>query len=329
MATPASSDEGEIVENGVGDSKATSLPQFEGTGVDRMDRTRARYSRSRSPEYVNGSRLPPSSSRRSRSPRGHKRPRDDRDLYRGSRLDADPRRFRVHYEDSADSHRRSRPPYDDQDRPPSRSSASGLYYDDRDRDSAARNRVRDRSRDRDHHPRKRHRNRTRSPYQPPPPRNERNRSGHLRRDEIKFHRASDRDGADSVKSSQQSTPRHAHDQAGTRQDDTKRTPGGSEETTLTDVPARSNQTGKDYQEEQPIDIEAELERRRRRREELLAKSRGATPMLVQALQALQASEKTNASSPGQTRASTPMLPEGNTPRSSKYPLSLRLKSASF
>lgn len=323
MATPASSDEGEIVENGVGDSKATSLSHIEGTGVDRVDRNRARYSRSRSPEYVNGSRYP-LSSRQSHSPRGHKRLRDDRDSYRGGRLDTDPRRFRVHYEDSADSQRRLRLPYDDEDRPPSRSSASDLHYDDRDRDFTTHNRGGDRSRDRDRHPRKRHRNRTRSPYRPPP-RNEKNRNGHSRRDDNKSQRAPDRDGTDSARPSHQGTPRHSQDQAkytqrqplvetfDTGKDKTKRSPGSSNETTATAASTRLNEPDKDY-EEKPVDIEAEIERRRRRREELLAKSRGATPMLVQVLQA---SEKTNASSPSHTRASTPMATEGTTPRSSK------------
>ncbi|KAI1143387.1 kinase-like protein [Hypoxylon sp. FL0543] len=328
MATPASSDEGEIVENGVGDSKATSLPQFEGIGVDRMDRTRGRYSRSRSPEYVNGSRYPHNSSRRSRSPRGRKRPHDDRDSHRGGRLDTDPRRFRVHYEDATDSHRRSRLPYDDEDRPPSRSSTSALYYDDRDRDYSARNRGRDQSRDRDRdrHSKKRPRNRSRSPFRPL--RDDRNRGGPLRRDDKRRH-AHDKDGAESAKSSHQGTPRRYQDHAkysggqapvettDTSKDDTKHAPGSSEETTPRDPPTQSNGQENDYEDEQDVDIEAELERRRRRREELLAKSRGATPMLVQALQA---SEKTNGSSTGShTRATTPMAAEGNTPRSFASP----------
>ncbi|KAI0854423.1 kinase-like protein [Daldinia vernicosa] len=320
MATPPSSDEGEIVENGVGDLKATSLPQFDGTGVDRIDRTRARYSRSRSPDNVNGSRYAPGSSRRSRSPRGRKRPRDDRDSHRSSRLDSDPRRFRVHYEDNTDGYRRSRLSYDDEDRPPSRSSAPNLYYDDRDRDYTTRTKGRDRSRDRERHPRKRHRNRSRSPYRPP---NDRNRGGKLRYDDGRHQRAPDQDSVGSVRSSYQGTPRHSQDHAkhyerqdsvetqGTSKDDTKRAPGSSEETTLTAPPTQPSEPDKDY-EEKPEDIEAELERRRRRREELLAKSRGATPMLVQALQA---SEKTSVSSPGRTRASTPMVVDGNTPGS--------------
>lgn len=326
MATPPSSDEGEIVENGVGDLKATSLPQFEGTGVDRIDRTRARYSRSKSPDNVNGSRYAPGPSRRSRSPRGRKRPRDDRYSHRGSRLDSDPRRFRVHYEDNTDGYRRSRLSYDDEDRPPSRSSAPNLYYDDRDRDYTTRTKGRDRSRDRESHPRKRHRNRSRSPYRPP---NDRNRGGKLRYDDSRHQRAPDQDSVGSVRSSHQGTPRHSQDHAkyherqdsvetqGTSKDDTKRAPGSSEETTLT-APTQPSEPDKDY-EEKPENIEAELERRRRRREELLAKSRGATPMLVQALQA---SEKTNASSPGRTRASTPMVVDGNTPGSCKDLLAL-------
>ncbi|KAI1083100.1 kinase-like protein [Whalleya microplaca] len=324
MATPASSDEGEIVENGVGDSKATALPHIERSGVDRVDRTRARYSRSRSPEYVNGSRYAPVSSRRSRSPpRGHKRPRDDRDTYRNSRPDPDPRRFRVHYEDSRDNHRRGRLSYDDEDRPPSRSSASGLHYDDRDRNVAVRNKLKDRSlerdRDRDHYPEKRPRNRTRSPYRPP--RGGRDRDSHSRRDGDRYQRSIDRDGAENGRSGHQGTPRHSHDSAGfskqqvsvettgTSRDGAKPTQGHSDKVTSSVQTAESEKV---YEEEKPVDIDAELERRRRRREELLAKSRGATPMLVQALQA---SEKPNGPSPAQTRASTPIATEGHTPRS--------------
>jgi serine/threonine-protein kinase PRP4 len=64
----------------------------------------------------------------------------------------------------------------------------------------------------------------------------------------------------------------------------------------------------------PVDIEAEIERRRRRRQELLAKTRAATPMLVQALQL---SDKANGLSPTPTRGSTPMATEGNTPQTCK------------
>lgn len=69
-----------------------------------------------------------------------------------------------------------------------------------------------------------------------------------------------------------------------------------------------------FEEEEPVDVEAEIERRRRRREELLAKSRGATPMLVQVLQSSEKSAQAHAS-PTITRGNTPMLSEDKTPQS--------------
>ncbi|KAJ0279776.1 hypothetical protein CBS470a_009093 [Colletotrichum nupharicola] len=195
----SSSDEGEIVENDAVDLKATSLPKkFEGNGVDRQDRTRGRYSASKSPEHDShprhhtASNYNSSSSRRSRSPppRGFKRSRDERDYAvgdRGGRQDT--RRFRVHYEDGPrDDYRRSRVSYEDLDRPPSR--GSNLPYDDHDRDRSRerdrdrdryRERERDRDRERDRYPDKRARNRTRSPYRPPQ-RNERGRDDRYSRD---------------------------------------------------------------------------------------------------------------------------------------------------
>lgn len=142
----SSSDEGEIVENGTGDLKATSLPRAEGSGVDRQDRLR---NRNPSPDVDSASRYSNSSSRRSRSPRGHKRPRDSRDAsyqYGGHR-EREPRPSRGHYRDSSygDEPRRA---YDDLDQPAPR--ASNLSYD----------RHHDRDRDRDHpseRPRDRHR----------------------------------------------------------------------------------------------------------------------------------------------------------------------------
>ncbi|KAI0592894.1 kinase-like domain-containing protein [Biscogniauxia sp. FL1348] len=330
MATPTSSDEGEIVENGVGDLKATSLPQLNGPGVDRMDRTRARYSRSRSPDYVNGSRYHTGASRRSRSPRGHKRPRDD--SYRGGRGDVDPRRFRVHYEDSRDGYRRSRLSYDDEDRPHAHSSTVGLQYDDKDR-GYPRNRPRDRSRDRDRdHDRDRDRDRyadkrpklrSRSPYRPP--RGGRDRGDRSRRDDSRSRRTTDRNSVESARSGHQDSPRHMHDHAtnskrdvlaettSTTRDNAKLAKGHSDDTTpTTTTSVHTSEPEKTYEEDQPMDVDAEIERRRRRREELLAKSRNATPMLVQALQS---SERTTASSPAYTRGSTPMVTEGNTPKS--------------
>src|SRR5687768_15676495 len=99
MASPASSDEGEIVESGVEDLKATSLPKkFQGNGVDRQDRHRNRYSASKSPDYDDKANNddddhPRHGSRRSRSPRGFKRSRDDRDFRNGGRRVEDPRHF--------------------------------------------------------------------------------------------------------------------------------------------------------------------------------------------------------------------------------------------
>ncbi|KAI1300277.1 kinase-like domain-containing protein [Xylaria venustula] len=312
----SSSDEGEIVESrdGNGNSKATSLPQIDGHGVDRMDRTQARFSRSRSPESLNGARR----RRRSRSPRGLKRSHDERDSYRGGRMDSDPRRFRVHYEDARDSYRRSRISYDDEDRPSSRSSATHLHYDDRDRD-----RDRTHGRDRDHYPDKRSRNRTRSPYNSS--RGERDRGDHLRRDNDRMRRDTVRNGTDSMRSSyHQKSPRPAHDSpdapkprstiknidAPSTSSDAGSTPNSLGNTTMGDV-ARVYGPEKPLEDEKPVDIDAELERRRRRRQEILAKSRAA-PMLVQALQS---SEKTNGLSPIPTRGSTPMATEANTPQS--------------
>ncbi|KAI0404378.1 kinase-like domain-containing protein [Xylaria palmicola] len=320
MASPSSSDEGEIVESRVGDSKATSLPQIDGHGVDRMDRTRARLSRSRSPEYLNGLRHHPATSRRSRSPRGLKRSHDDRDSYRGGRLDPDPRRFRVHYEDPRDSYRRPRISYDDEDRPPSRSSATDLHYDDRDRDYG-RDRTRNRSRDRGSYPEKRSRNRTRSPHTSSW--GERDRGDYSRRENDRGRRDSNRNGGGNVRSSHhQNSARHAQRSPDTSKQrrtaettDTALSGADSTSTGLGNTPIDNSvkATGpeKRFEDEQPVDIEAEIERRRRRRQELVAKSR-ATPMLVQALQS---SEKANGLSPTTTRGSTPMVTEVNTPQS--------------
>ncbi|KAI0483088.1 kinase-like protein [Xylariaceae sp. FL0804] len=335
MASPASSDEGEIVESSAGDLKAHPLPQINGFGVDRMDRNRARNSRSKSPELENGSRHRPSPgpSRRSRSPRGYKRSRDDRDGHRRGRSDADPRQFRVHYEDSMNSYRRSRLPYDDEDQPSSRSSTAALHYDDRDRNpgrnrprdrSREHDRERDRDRDRDRYPEKRLRNRTRSPHLPV--RNRRDR------DKNPPRRQADRDGSERYKPAYQSGPRYpqesrpstrpgtAAEATGIHKDDTKVAKGDSNGNAH-GASGQATESMQDQEPEKVVDIDAELERRRRRREELLSKTRAATPMLVQALQG---SEKVSAPSPAHTRGSTPMAPEGETPRSGKWLSSCRI-----
>lgn len=157
----SSSDEGEIRENGVEGSKASSLPKLEGNGVDRRDRSR--NGKPRSPDHDNHP------SRQPLSPRGYKRPRDDdRETYhRGSRGGSDPRRFRVHYEDAPPSRSRngnddpepqsSRGRYEDLDHP-----SGHRYYDPQDRPSAS-SRYDDRNRDY-RRPEKRHRTRSPSPY---------------------------------------------------------------------------------------------------------------------------------------------------------------------
>lgn len=131
-----SSDEGEIVENGVVETlKASTLPNFDGSGVDRRDRLRARLSASPSSE-LDVRRDPSTGPRRSHSPRGFKRSRDERD--------SAPQEGRAFYDDppSRDGPRRSLTSYEDLDGP-ARASEHG--YDDRGRD-----RDRDWRRDRDY-----------------------------------------------------------------------------------------------------------------------------------------------------------------------------------
>lgn len=197
MASPASSsDEGEIIEHAVEGSKATSLPYHDGNGVDRQDRSRARDSRS--PDYGD------SRSRRQLSPRGYKRSRDDRDrdsdsYQSGGRGAPDPRRFKVHYEESSrhDS-RRSRQPYEDLDRPPSRN-----RYEDGDRpsnrrfDSRDNYRYDDRDRNQDRYADKRPR--TRSPSPPRSGRGGKGRYEQGRRNDDHFSRQRNGEQAESIK----------------------------------------------------------------------------------------------------------------------------------
>lgn len=319
MASPTSSDEGEIVETGVGagDLKATSLPQIHGTGVDRPDRNRGKYSRSRSPEYDAGSKHSQTSSRRSNSPRGFKRSRNDRDILPGGRSSGDPRQFRVHYETVRDS-RRSQYSYDDDDGPPSRLSTSGLRYDDKDRSrDYDRSDNHSRDRDRDGYPDKRARNRTRSPYRPP--RNGRDRNDRDRRDgSDRQKRASDwsrdmleKNGRSSHARYETAQQVNSAERNGTfRNDATKSTKMSSTEAGVATGSAHTSApTEEAEEEEEPLDEATEIERRRRRREELLAKTRGPTPMLVQALQGAALH------SPAHTQQSTPLATEASTPGS--------------
>ena len=172
MASTQSSDEGEIIES-VEDLKTTPLRASGRKGVDRQDRPRSPL---KSPGYDRAY------SRDSRSPRGHKRPRDDRD-YRdqnGSHGDS-LRRFRVHYEDGRSGNHHGRGGYHDLDRP---TPPNGRYRGaNRDRDRS-RDRYSDRSdRGRNGYPEKRQRTRSRSPY-----RRDARREGRYRRDDRRFDR---------------------------------------------------------------------------------------------------------------------------------------------
>jgi serine/threonine-protein kinase PRP4 len=202
MAPPdLSSDEGEITE-------ATSLPQVDGNGdVDRTTRLPAKRS-SRTPDYVGDGK-----SRLNDSPRGHKRPRDDRDSY-GSQRGRDPRRFKVHYE--AEPHRdsrRSHQSYDDLDRPSANgekerptSRSSNHRFGGRDAPPSRpagyrqddRNRRQDLDYDNDGYSDKRQRNRSRSP---------RGRGDRGRRDRGHFGRDRYQDQTEATKYSAQ-TERH-------------------------------------------------------------------------------------------------------------------------
>ena len=143
MASSASSDEGEI-RDGVGsvEKATTSLAQFDGTSVDRQDRTRSSNSTSMSPQHGYRSKDRRSHERSrspysDRQPRGFKRARDE-DYADRSR---DPRRFKVHYEDAPKHYaRRPRVSYEDIDH-----GSSELRYDDRDRYAEKRPRTRSRS----------------------------------------------------------------------------------------------------------------------------------------------------------------------------------------
>ncbi|KAM5366275.1 hypothetical protein ACJZ2D_010623 [Fusarium nematophilum] len=329
----SSSDEGEIIENGVHDLKATSLQHAGGSSVDRQDRQKSRLS---TPDHDSASRHS-NASRRSISPRGFKRPYDDRDRerdrgYRGARpRDHDSRSFRVQYEDTRrDDHRRPRGPYDDLDRPASR--ASNVSYDDRDR---SRERDHYRDKDRDWYANKRPRNRSRSPRRDR--RADRGRfdrfvrEGHYeRRDDasrgLKYD--DDRGSRNGSFVSKRTTVGEASRARGydAKPDQGLTNGHGHSKTSGRQSAAQPEQQRKpepepepeDYEEPEPVDEEAEIERRRKRREEILAKSSSATPLLLHAVGA--AANKARASSPASTQPNTPLriqseLASPRTPRS--------------
>ncbi|EEU36473.1 uncharacterized protein NECHADRAFT_104634 [Fusarium vanettenii 77-13-4] len=321
----SSSDEGEIIENGAEDLKATSLQHTGRSSVDRQDRHKSRLS---TPDHDSASRQS-NTPRRSNSPRGSKRPYDDREKerdrdYYGSRHDSG--HYRSHYEDSRrDDNRRPRGLYDDLDRPASR--ASNYSYDGRDR---SRERDHYRDKDRDWYANKRPRNRSRSPHRSR--RADRGRFDRFvregqydRRDdasgELKYDddRGSRNGGSVSKRTTVGEASRAQRHDA--KPDKGLSNGNGPSRSSLRQTLAQSEPERKhepepepDYEEPEPIDEEAEIERRRKRREEILAKSSSATPLLLHAVGA--AANKARASSPASTLPDTPMRTQSEiaTPR---------------
>ncbi|KAL7792099.1 serine/threonine protein kinase [Trichoderma ceciliae] len=323
----SSSDEGEIVDEKAGDLKATSLSHAERNGVDRQDRQRNRNS---SPDFDTASRHS-NSSRRSRSPRGYKRSRDDRDRFPPARArDQDSRHDRGAYDDyRRDDNKRSRVAYDDLDHPTSRT--SNLGYDWRSR----RDRERDRSRERDRYHRDRDRYSERSPRpRSPSPRQYRRgdkragnrfvREGYsdrqhgsreLRYDDVDVSSRGNNSAPRkaSVGDTSQARKDHAKFQKGTIQNGDSVRTAISRDISMTDEPEV------DYEEPKEFDEEAEIERRRKRREELLAKSSSATPLLLHAVGA--ATSKAQALSPASFQSDTPQMSQRSDSKMSQSPRS--------
>ncbi|KAE8445836.1 hypothetical protein EG329_012759 [Mollisiaceae sp. DMI_Dod_QoI] len=323
MGSPASSDEGEIRDGSV-EKANTSLPQYDGTSVDRQDRNRSSISNSRSPEHGHRPR-DRKSHERSRSPydqqpRGSKRSRDD-DYPDRSR---DTRRFKVHYEDTPSEYKRRPRGYEDLDRGPTAS--AGLHYDERDR-----------------YPEKRARTRSRSPYRS-------NRGGdrnwhgsQSRRDDsrhdgyVNDHRRPDSYGHGDLRSREskdQSVSKRGPSPlpADNARQEAKTTKGHSQQhvdqsaNNLHQVRKNNDVQGPTIEapEEEPLDEAALIEQRRKRREAIKAKYRGsATPLLVQALQL---GDKSGDSTPGQqddttpsARSTSPMISTPGTPTEAQDP----------
>lgn len=337
----SSSDEGEIREKGVGNPKASSLPKFERNGVDRQDRSQ--NSNPRSADHGDYAPRPPL------SPRGYKRPRDEeRETYnRGGRRGSDPRRFRVHYEDTPPL--RSRNGNDDTNRPPSRGRYEDLdrpsgarYYDSRDRPSDT-GRYDDRDRD---FRRAEKRPRTKSPSPHRSGKGGRNgRNGQGRGDAGRSGRAHPsnhasftKSGAQAAKSVRDSTvfKRFPDAEAKDVSKDVAKSYQGVTDKRMAEKTSRLHieygfhcspvhgqplnwnserrdgpkESGpdQDWEAPKPLDEEAEIERRRRRREALLEKSRASTPLLVQAVQANKHESATEASSEAVTPQKSPRTP---------------------
>lgn len=284
MASPASSDEGEIRDTGVELEKAnSSLLELDGTSVDRQDRTRSRSSNSQSPSFDSGSSL---RGRRygerdhpyyaDHGPRGSKRSRDD-DHY--DHRHTDPRRFKVHYEDRTSDRRRARVSYDDLDN--GSAHPTDLRYDDR-------------------YPEKRPRTRSRSPYRAPRGDERRDRGGYGQKERGRYDGPAG-SGRPGSYGHEGQNGRTAIDQSVNKRADGPM-PG-------TDVSKREAKSAQGYQqqhtdssangvrsdrsrlategnketaeaESEPLDEAALIEQRRKRREAIKAKYRGsATPLL--------------------------------------------------
>ncbi|KAF4447999.1 CMGC/DYRK/PRP4 protein kinase [Fusarium austroafricanum] len=326
----SSSDEGEIVESAAEDLKATSLQHTGGSSVDRQDRHKSRLS---TPDHDSASRYS-NNSRRSISPRGYKRSHDERDRdrarYNDRSRDQGHRSFRRGYEDSRrDDYRKPRGQYDDLDRPASR--ASNYNYGGRDR---SRDRDNYRDGDRDRYSNKRPRNRSRSPHRPR--HSDRGRFDRFVREGqydrcddgprgLKYDDSSRDDNSMSKRTTVGEASRarghHAKPEQGLTNGhgpskNSRQQPAAQKEPERKPEPEPEPEP--DYEEPEPVDEEAEIERRRKRREEILAKSSSATPLLLHAVGA--AASKAHAASPASTAPDTPMRTQSEiasprTPRS--------------
>ncbi|KAG8427437.1 U4/U6 small nuclear ribonucleoprotein prp4 [Metarhizium acridum] len=304
----SSSDEGEIIEEGHRDLKATSLARHSGNGIDRQDRPRSRQS---SPDHEGPSRYS-GSSRRSRSPRGYKRIRDDGDQYTRGR-DRESRHVRARFDDSIrGDYRRSRISYEDLDRP---SATSSHHYDRRYDGERDRERDRDRGRGRGQFSDRAGRSRSRSPHASQRLGRSDNRSfaqegRNYDRDSTEaLHYGDDRRSrVDRDLPQRAAVKEHPHAYNNVVEQHTKPPKGILK-------PSSTFAEPDDYEEPEPMDEDAEIERRRRRREELLAKSSSATPLLLHAVGA-SADKNARGASPASTQPDTPQISsfEGETPR---------------
>ncbi|KAK0642020.1 kinase-like domain-containing protein [Cercophora newfieldiana] len=331
-----SADEGEIVE------APSLLPRNEqGGDVDRAGRHRGRFSQTPEDD-VRSRHSGDGYGRRSRSPRGWKRPRDDRDA-RDSHDRRDPRHFRVHYEQNTRDDRRH---YRDLDRPVSRGSHRASddrpnpYSGNRGENGPASrpsgsHRPDPRSRDHDFdrgangYPDKRARRRSRSPRDRRDRGNrDRGRYGSDRpQEEHKYSaHAESHPRVDSM--SKRAAPADApNPKQNAKYDQGATVERGINGLAISQQGPNPQNTAQNAEPEPDLDWdpsaamdeeaaqEAEIQRRRRAREAALkrATTNGAVAPAVQALQGAE----THPSTPGSTRQATPAPPrtDANTPNS--------------